>query len=312
MAAPVAHTIAGIPPGATPTAAQVQDFEASYYAVARSMPSHRGGGILGHVGAVMPGPQFLAITGTAAWVDPVRPVQPLVIPAGTNAAITSVMLCQHTTDLEEFIQFATNINTLRSLFLDNIDNTLIGHLRDRLLNFASVHPQDMVQHLIVTYATVTAAELEENTTALHAAWNPSQPIVGLWACQTELQLFSMGHDDISWPTVVQTTIGILEAMGTYPETIREWRMRAPAQHTWANLMAAFNQADQEFRCQATVSTPHHANMARAGQPPWPPSLEPLSSPGIVSHMAAPGILSTTIPPVNTSVRATRSQPPLTT
>jgi len=94
------------------------------------------------------------------------------------------------------------MKTLRSIFLDNIDNTLIGHLSDCLLNFAGVHPRDMVQHLIVTYATVAADKLEENATALRAAWDPSQPIVCLWARQTELQLFSMGHDDISWPTVV--------------------------------------------------------------------------------------------------------------
>jgi len=39
MAAPLAHTITGIPTGATPTAAQVRTFEVSYYAVACSMPS---------------------------------------------------------------------------------------------------------------------------------------------------------------------------------------------------------------------------------------------------------------------------------
>jgi len=209
MAAVVTHTIAGIPSGATPTAAQVHAFTASFYAAARSQNSHRGGGLLGHVGAVMPAAQYQGLPNTVAWVDPVPPVQPLVIPAGTNAAITAVLVCQHTADLEEFTQLITNMNTLWSLFLDNIDNTLIGHLRDRVLNFASVHPRDMLQHLIATYAAVTADELEENAAALRAAWDPSQPIVGLWARQTQLQLFSVGHDDIYWPTVVQTTVGIL-------------------------------------------------------------------------------------------------------
>jgi len=204
MAALVAHTITGIPTGITPTATMIQALEASLYALARSMPSHRGGGILGHVGTLIPGPQFLAIPGTLAWVDPIQPVQPFVIPAGTNASITSVMLCQHTTDMEEFSQFVAHINTIRSLILDN--NTLIGHLRDRTLNFLSVHPRDMLRHLIATYATVTADELEENLAALRAAWDPSQPIVCLWACQTELQLFSVGHNDITWPTVMQTTV----------------------------------------------------------------------------------------------------------
>jgi len=208
MAAAVTHTIAGIAPGHRPTAAKVRAFEASWHAAARSMPSHRGGshrggGILGYVGSVMPATQYLAIPNTVAWIDPAPPVQPLVIPNNTSAALTSVMLHQHTTDLEELSQFVINMNTLRSLFLDNIDNVLIGHLRDRLLNFVGVHPRDMVQHLIVTYAIVIADELEENATAFRAPWDPSQPIEGRWACQ--------GHDDISWPTVVRTTVGILEA-----------------------------------------------------------------------------------------------------
>jgi len=92
MAAAVAHTIASIAPGHRPTAAEVLAFEASFYAAARSMPSHRGGGILGHVGSVMPAAQHQAIANTVAWIDPVPPVQPLVIPPNTTAALTSVML----------------------------------------------------------------------------------------------------------------------------------------------------------------------------------------------------------------------------
>jgi len=133
MAATVAHTIAGIAPGHRPTAAEVRAFEASIYAAACSYPAHRGGGILGHVGAVMPALQFQAITGTAAWVDPVPPVQPLVIPPQTRAALTSVMLRQHTADLQEFSTFVATMNTIRSLILNNIDHTLLGYLRDRLL-----------------------------------------------------------------------------------------------------------------------------------------------------------------------------------
>jgi len=140
MTATVTHTIAGIAPGHRPTAAEVRAFEASIYAALRSYPSHRGGGILGHVGSVMPAAQYNAIPNTVAWVDPVPPVQPLVIPTNTSAALTAVMVRQHTTDLEEFSTFVATMNTIWSLVLDNIDNVLIGHLRDRLLNFASVHP----------------------------------------------------------------------------------------------------------------------------------------------------------------------------
>jgi len=74
----------------------------------------------------------------------------------------------------------------------------------------------MLQHLIVTYAVVTADELEENAAALRAAWDLSQPVVGLWARQTELQLFSIGHDEISWATVSLNHGGLrLEPKGPF-------------------------------------------------------------------------------------------------
>jgi len=73
MTAPVAHTIAGIAPGHRPTAAEVLAFEASFCAAACSMPSHRGGRILGHVGAVMPALQCQAIPNTVSWIDQVPP-----------------------------------------------------------------------------------------------------------------------------------------------------------------------------------------------------------------------------------------------
>jgi len=155
MAAAVTHTISSIAPGHRPTAAEVRAFEASVYAAARSYPSHRGGGILGHVCSVMPAAQYQAIPNTVAWIDPVPPAQPLVIPNNTSAALTAAMVRQHTADLEEFSTFVATMNTLRSLVLDNMDNVFLGHLRDRLLNFAGVHPRDMLQHLIATYCWIT-------------------------------------------------------------------------------------------------------------------------------------------------------------
>jgi len=60
MAALVAHTIAGIPDGTPPTVPMIKGLEADLYAVARSMPSTQGGGMLGTVGAIMPSAQYLA------------------------------------------------------------------------------------------------------------------------------------------------------------------------------------------------------------------------------------------------------------
>ena len=263
----VAHAIITIPEGSIPTASQMNTLAANMYSAARSMTSNRGGGILGHVGAIMPPAEYNARPGTVPWIDPVDPGHQPVMPVpAPTAAATSVILRQFDADVREFSGFITNLNVFRALLVDNVDNTLFGHLHDPLLGYSNVHPRTILQHLLTTYGEVTADELEANLVALRAPWDPSQPIVGLWSRQTELQLFSVGHDDITWPTVVRTTVGILEAMGTYPDTIREWRMRAPAQHTWPALMAAFNHADKEYRRQATVSTQHYANLARVTQP----------------------------------------------
>jgi len=64
MAAAVTHTVSSIAPGHRPTAAKVRAFEASVYAALCSYPSHRGGGILGHVGSVAP----LGLANQARWV----------------------------------------------------------------------------------------------------------------------------------------------------------------------------------------------------------------------------------------------------
>jgi len=120
-------------------ATMIRAVEACIYAVGCTMPSNRRGGTLGYVGSIMSRPQLLLQPGTAAQVDPLQPVQHLVIPNGTTPAAISVLLHRHTTDVEEFNQFIANMNIFLALLVDKVDNTLLGHLRNRTLNLSNVH-----------------------------------------------------------------------------------------------------------------------------------------------------------------------------
>ena len=242
-----------------PTAAKMRLLESQFYANAATMHSDRGGGHMGHIGAVMPQLQYLNFQGTIIWHDPVSP-PPLPPLNGETAPQITKRNRQHLADQTEHRFFVENLKALRKLLLDNVHPIHYMHLRDPLLGFGNVHPRDILQHLMATYATDTSDELTANQERLGDPWDPSQPIATLWNRQTEIHAFAAPHDPISWNTIVRITASLFENSGVFPAPVRDWRRRPPAQQTWANLQLDFNHADRELRRQATTGS-HFANLA---------------------------------------------------
>jgi hypothetical protein len=222
------------------------------------MHSDRGGGHMGFTGAIMPQAQYLVYAGTIAWVDPVAP-PPLAPINGETAPQITERNRLFLADQTEHRQFVLNMNALRKLILDFVDEVHYMHLRNPVLGFGQVHPRDIMQHLLATYATVTADELNSNQARLNDPWDPSEPIAALWVRQTEIQAFAQPHDPISWNTITRATVTLFDNSGVFPEAIRDWRRRTPANQTWANLQQDFNYADRELRRRATVN--NFANLA---------------------------------------------------
>jgi len=242
-----------------PTSAATRRFESQFFAAAATYPSHRGGGSTGLVGAFMPAAKFAGLPGTLPWVNPVDPGPTPLVPANPTAAAIAEARHVHTTSQAEWTAFHAAKTELRSLVLEHVDKCHYPGLAHPIMLFANVCPGVIVQHMLTEYATVTDDELIGNLFSLNELWDTAVPLAGLWARQTEIRRFSVGHDEITIANMTRSTFTILEKMGIYPETCRTWRLKPRAQRTWALLQSEFKAADKLHRDQATAA--HFANLA---------------------------------------------------
>jgi hypothetical protein len=56
----------------------------------------------------------------------------------------------------------------------------IGILNDDLVGFASTTSRDMLDHLFLSYVSITAVDIEKNFENMRKAWDPQQPVETLF------------------------------------------------------------------------------------------------------------------------------------
>jgi hypothetical protein len=50
-------------------------------------------------------------------------------------------------------------------------------LNDDMEGFANIMAKEMLEHLFITYGSITAVDLEHNFEQMRKAWDPQQPVV---------------------------------------------------------------------------------------------------------------------------------------
>ena len=130
------------------------------YANARSIESNAGGGAHGYLGLVMPDVEYQLLVGVA-WADPVHPGA-LAIAVGTTAVQLAVYKAAHEDAHIVYRTFFTVEAKLKSQILGEYPGESLNALEDPIHGFSDVTPSEMLEHLTVSYGTVTPEDLVEN------------------------------------------------------------------------------------------------------------------------------------------------------
>ena len=206
-----------------PTNTTLQLLQRQIYTNARSVPSTRGGGLLGHLAMVLDDAEYLARAGVAFEI-PVHPGPPPQ-PLGAAAAI-AVALRIHTEAIDAVTLYNNLSAALTSQLLNAVNASFLSVLEDPILGFSDVTPRAMLEHLRRKYGSLTPEELETNRAALSAPWNFDDPIEDLWAKITNIQrVASFGTVPIADITVITLTLAMIEKTGLLASTTEKFRLR---------------------------------------------------------------------------------------
>jgi hypothetical protein len=142
-------------------------------------------------------------------------------------------------------------------------------LNDDMVGFANIYDRGVLEHLFLTYGSITDVDLEHNFEHMRKAWDPQQHVDTLFKQIKDCDSFSeegvvtIGHDH-------QINVGYTKifAKGNFMSACHGWNEKEPANKTWANFkvhFAAAHRQHKQVQGGSAANAGYHAANADVGQ-----------------------------------------------
>jgi hypothetical protein len=149
---------------------------------ARSIDTHiGGGGAFGHLGVIISDAAHEMISPLNAWENPEFPGRaPAAIEGGGTAAQISAEKHCWEEATNDFKTYNTVQGALKKQIITVVEPMYIETLNDDLVGFANTTSRDILDHLFLSYGSITAVDIEQNFENMLKVWDPQQPVETLF------------------------------------------------------------------------------------------------------------------------------------
>jgi len=231
-----------------PTIITLTKLRSEVYENAMAVPSEAGGGLYGHLGAVMPAAEYIALQGAVAYVVAAHPgIQAPVAAQATAIQITQANR-QHDKAVERFALHNSVEVALKQQILAAVDDRYVSTLQDNVLRYARVTSRELIKHLVENYSAITSEVLEKICDSISAEWNPDDGMETLYTRITATQQFATAAGaahDISDSTTIHPALAAIDKTGVFMDACSDWRKLATADQTMAHFRRDFTHAWNE-------------------------------------------------------------------
>jgi hypothetical protein len=144
---------------------------------ARSIDTHLGGGAFGNLGIIISDAAYEMISPLNAWENPEFTGRaPTAIEGGGTTAQISTAKHRWEEGIIDFKTYNKVQSALKKQIITVIEPMNIEILNDDLVVFANTTSRDMLDHLLISYGSITAVDIEQNFKNMRKAWDPHQPV----------------------------------------------------------------------------------------------------------------------------------------
>jgi hypothetical protein len=117
-----------------------------------------------------------------------------------------------------------------------------------MVGFANTTARDMIDHLFLSYDSITAVNLEQNWEHMCKAWDPHQPVESLFKQIHDFVDYSeAGGITISEAKTLQTAYTKIFATVIFHSDCHHWNDRLPAEQTWNAFKTHFTMAYRQHK-----------------------------------------------------------------
>jgi hypothetical protein len=236
---------------------------------ARAIDTHLGGGDLGHLGIIVSVTAYTIVVPLHPWANPTAPGRrPEAIAAGVPAQISAA---RHLWG-ENVHTFRTN-NTveqaLKKRIITVFEPMYLDILNDDMVGFAYISAREMLDHLFLTYGSITAVDLEHHFENMCNAWDPQHPVETLFKHIPDCADYAeAGGVTIGQAQHINVACEKIFATGRFMSACRRWNEKDPAEKTWTNFKVHFAVAHhhhKQMQGESAVNSGYHVANADVGQ-----------------------------------------------
>ena len=207
---------------------------------------------------------YTTVSGTP-WVPPNYPgAVPIIPPQATQAQIGELVR-QHGEALREWKEYTNMQAALKKQLIASVDPIYLRAIRNRHVGFNQHTVRDILQHLLMSYGNISAADLDKNTESMKAPWDPSQPFeVLIDQIEEAVTYADAGNQPFTDQQILNTAYMAVFKSGLFFDDCKSWRMKPEGEKTWANFKTHFTDAYTQHRIQQDTMQAagyHGANFA---------------------------------------------------
>jgi hypothetical protein len=152
------------------------------------------------------------------------------------------------------------ITAVEAMYLEILNNDMVG--------FSNTTARDMIEHLFLSYGSITVVELEHNWENMRKSWDSRQPVESLFKqIQDFVDYAEAGRVTINEAQKLQNAYTKIFATRTFHSACRRWNQRIPAEQTWNDFKTQFAAAyRQHTQMQGETAAAYGYANAAVAQP----------------------------------------------
>ena len=127
-------------------------------------------------------------------------------------------------------------------------------LKNAHTGYAGVTLRQLLDHLVITYATIDQFDLEKNQEKMTARYDPNAPIKTLFAQIVDGVAYAELGDAPFTPTqIVDIDLLCLAKTGVFNDNMKEWSRLPLLDRTWSKFRVHFAKAHREWRANLRLT-----------------------------------------------------------
>jgi hypothetical protein len=236
-----------------PTFLSIRTAQKELNSNAASVHSYEGGAMHGLLCLTLTPQAYLAIAGVPFIPPAVPPAQPMLQGLNTAAQIAQAVR-QHIEDRRVFTEYRDTDKALVRLLLAAVPIQYVKALEHEDLGYSGLTCIEILTHLHAEYGQISLHDTEQNQERMNAPWHPPTPIEDLFAQLDNGVIFAVAAGEpIVDRQVARIGYNIIMRTGQFTQACREWRLKPPAEQTYAQFKIFFHRMNMDQQ-QTTTTT----------------------------------------------------------